>query len=105
MEFVPHRKHTYRPLQPVTEIALLFYVYIMFVPHKKHRWASTACYGDSFTFLRVDYVRISQETLLWISMACYGDSFTFYMQMMSVCHSKHLWPLQPVTGIALLFYV
>jgi hypothetical protein len=34
--FVPHRKYSYRPPGPVTEIALLIYMYTMFVPHRKH---------------------------------------------------------------------
>jgi hypothetical protein len=36
--FVPHRKLTYGPPQPVTGIDLLFYMQIMPVPHRKHAY-------------------------------------------------------------------
>jgi hypothetical protein len=38
MTFVPHRKPSYEPPRPVTEIALLPYMERMFVPHGKHSY-------------------------------------------------------------------
>jgi hypothetical protein len=38
MMFVPRRKHTYGHARPVTDIALLSYMYIIFVPHRKHTY-------------------------------------------------------------------
>jgi hypothetical protein len=89
---VPHRKYTYGPLRPVTEIALFLYMCMMFVPHGKHTyglsgpvtgiandvrtsqevylWASTARYRNSFTSLYVYDVCTSQETHLQVSTAC-----------------------------------
>jgi hypothetical protein len=61
--FVPHRKHTYAPLWPVTgDSFTLLYVDDVRTSQKTHLWAPTACYGNSFTFLYVDDVRTSQET-------------------------------------------
>jgi hypothetical protein len=38
MRFVPHRKHTYWPPWPDTEIALLLYIWMRFVPYSKHTY-------------------------------------------------------------------
>jgi hypothetical protein len=65
-------------MQPVTGIALLFYMYTMFVPHRNTSAASTVCHGDDLTFLYVDDVRTSRETHVWASTASL-DMFTFYM--------------------------
>jgi hypothetical protein len=46
----------YGPPLPVTEIALLFYMYRMFVPHWKHRPLLPVT-RIAFTFLYVDDVR------------------------------------------------
>jgi hypothetical protein len=67
----------YRPLRPITGMALLFYVGDVRTSQETYILASMASYGDSFTFLCVVDIRTSQETCLWPSMACYGDSFTF----------------------------
>jgi hypothetical protein len=99
--FLPHRKHTYGPPRPVTEIALVIYTYMLFLPHRKHTYgpsrpvtriarylyvddvptsqethlrASTACYRGSFSYLYVDDVPTPQETHLRASTACYEDS-------------------------------
>jgi hypothetical protein len=42
--FVPHRKHTNGLLRPVTEIALLFYMYMIFVPYSKHTYGPPPCF-------------------------------------------------------------
>jgi hypothetical protein len=44
MMFVPHRKYTYVPPQPVTVIDLLIFMFMIFIPQRKHVWAFTACY-------------------------------------------------------------
>jgi hypothetical protein len=74
--FVPHRKHTYRPLRSATGIAVLSNMYIMFVPHRKIAYGpSQPAMGIALLFL--DDVRTSPETRLWAFKACYGGSFTF----------------------------
>jgi hypothetical protein len=45
--FVPHRRHTFGPLRPVTGIALFFYVDVR-TSQETHIRANAACYGDSF---------------------------------------------------------
>jgi hypothetical protein len=98
---VPHRKHKYGLPRSVTGKALLFYMLMMIASQETHLWpprpvteialllymyvrtsretpgASTACYGDSFTFSDLDYVRISQETDLDDTIVCSWDSVTF----------------------------
>jgi hypothetical protein len=81
--FVPHRKHTYRPPRPITEIALLLYV---------------------------DNVCTSQETCIYIYIyICIGlhgllRGYLYYLDVdMFVPHRKHIYrPPRPVTGIAFL---
>jgi hypothetical protein len=78
-----------------------------FVTHRKHTYgASTACYRDSFTVLCVDDVCTAQETPVDLYSLLTGIALLFYVYMMFVPHRKHTYgPLQPVTGIALLFYM
>jgi hypothetical protein len=76
MMFVPHRKHTYGPPRPVTELASPFIC----------RWCSyltgsihTLLHGllqSSLHFLYVENIRTSQEAYIRASTACYGASFT-----------------------------
>jgi hypothetical protein len=80
MMFVPRRKHTYGPLQPVTGIALLsLYAHNVPTSQETHLWISTACYGDTFSCLCIDNVRTSQEAHVWTTTTCYGDCFTFFI--------------------------
>jgi hypothetical protein len=74
MIFVPYRKHTYVPPQPLDSFTYI-YIYVR-TSQETRLWAPTVSYGDSFTFIHVDDVRTSQETCL---RACYRDSSTFYM--------------------------
>jgi hypothetical protein len=61
--FVPHRKYTYGPPQPLTGDRFNFvYVNDVRTSQEIRPWTSTACYGDSFTFVYVNYVRTSHET-------------------------------------------
>jgi hypothetical protein len=51
MMFVPHRKHTYGPARPVTEIASQFYMQMIFLPERKHTyWPPRPVTGRGFLF-------------------------------------------------------
>jgi hypothetical protein len=80
MMFVPRRKHTYGPPQPVTGRALLI-IYVNDVPasQEAHLRASTACYEESFAYIYVNDVPASQEAHLRASTACYDESFAYYI--------------------------
>jgi hypothetical protein len=105
MMFLPHRKHTCSPPQPVTRIALLFYTLMMFVPHRKHAYGSPRPVTEiTLLFSFVDDVLTSQETGLWVPTACYKDSRTVYTLMMFVPLRKSAYGSpRPVTEITLLF--
>jgi hypothetical protein len=70
--FLPHMKHIYETPRPVTEIALLFYMYLMFVPHRKHTYGIPHPVTGISLFLYVNYVHTSQETS--IGLVRLGDS-------------------------------
>jgi hypothetical protein len=70
----------YEPPQPVTGIALLFYMQMMFIPDRKHAYEPPRPVTDI--------------------------ALLFYMQIIFVPHRRHMYgPPRPVTGIALLFYM
>jgi hypothetical protein len=76
MVFVLHRKHTYGPKRPLTEIVLFLYVHDIRTSQETCLWTSTACYGVNIT-LYIYYAHTSQERHFWTSKVSYGFSFTF----------------------------
>jgi hypothetical protein len=74
MTFVPHKKHIYGPLWPVTWI--FFQLPILFASCTHIRTFSNVTWID-LLFLYVDDVRTSQKTHIRVSTACYRDSFVF----------------------------
>jgi hypothetical protein len=56
MMFVFHRKHTYEPPRPVTEIALLLYMNMTFVRHRKQTYGPPrAVTGLALLYLNVNF--------------------------------------------------
>jgi hypothetical protein len=77
--FVPHRRHTYGPPSPFTEIAVLFYV---------------------------DNIRNSQETKYGIPRPVTGRALYFRMYMLFVPQRRNTYmPTRPFTGVALYLYM
>jgi hypothetical protein len=75
MVFVPHRKHTYGPPRPVTEIALLSFMYMIFVPHRKHTYGPPRPVAEIALLSYMSMMFVPHRKDIWASMACYGNSY------------------------------
>jgi hypothetical protein len=101
MMFVPHRKHTYRPPRPVTEIFLLSICRLCSYLRGN---TSTELHGLLREYLYVD-VRTSQETPIDIHDLLRGYLYFLYKKDF-IPHRKHIYkPPRPITGRALLSFV
>jgi hypothetical protein len=105
MMFIPHRKHTYGPPQPVMKIVLLFYVVDDRTSQELHLWASTTCYWDGFTILYVDDIRNSQETPVSLHDLLREWLCFFISRLFSYLTGNTYGPPRPVKGMALPFYI
>jgi putative effector of murein hydrolase LrgA (UPF0299 family) len=95
--FVPHKKHTYRLPQPITGIALLFYMLMKFVPHMKRTYGPPRPVTGIALLSRLYMIFVPHMKRIMgihsLLRGCYGNSFTLCIQMMSLPHRKHVWAL------------